>query len=205
MLSALVTDDLRCSGPKGDIVALLVAREHVLDEVAAGHEHTLVREPDASTRRSRLLQCVRLPLSTYGSCSSSSADVADLNAPCRAEIEVAPAFDAAPVDLQMPAGLPADRADPPPASQPDGHDDRLHADADVATSHHRMCPTPGPAGSGAARSPQAHTRAPAAPSARTEEPLGRGCDRPRRSHRRRRVREREIEQLRVLLGLRRLG
>ena len=131
MLSALVTDDLRCSGPKGDIVALLVAREHVLDEVAAGHERTLVREPDASTRRSRLLQCVRLPLSTNRACPSSSADVADVNAPCRAEIEVAPALDAPPVDLQMPAGLPADRADPPPASQPDGHDDRLHADADV--------------------------------------------------------------------------
>jgi hypothetical protein len=47
------------------------------------------------------------------------------------EIEMAPAFDATAVDLQMAAGLPAPRADPSPASQPDGHDDRLRRDADV--------------------------------------------------------------------------
>jgi len=32
------------------------------------------------------------------------------------------------MDLQVTAGLPADRADAPPASQPDGHDDRVAAE-----------------------------------------------------------------------------
>jgi hypothetical protein len=51
--------------------------------------------------------------------------------PRRGEIEVAPALDATPMDLQLAARLPAPRADPPPASQPDGHDDRLRGNGDV--------------------------------------------------------------------------
>src|SRR4051812_49390217 len=48
----------------------------------------------------------------------------------RAEIEVPPALDAAPVDLQRP-DLAARRAAPSAAPQPDRHDDALRAEADV--------------------------------------------------------------------------
>src|SRR5439155_15672802 len=48
-----------------------------------------------------------------------------------AEIEVAPALDAPVVDLQLAAGLPADRADAPAAAQADRHDHPLRTERDV--------------------------------------------------------------------------
>src|SRR5215216_358951 len=51
-------------------------------------------------------------------------------APTGPEIEVAPALDAAAVDLQ-PAGLAAAAADAPAAPQPDHHDDPIRAEADI--------------------------------------------------------------------------
>ena len=63
--------------------------------------------------------------------AAQPAQLALDHAPARAEIQMAPALDAPVVDLQMPAGLPAARAHPPPAPQPDGHDHPLGAEADV--------------------------------------------------------------------------
>jgi hypothetical protein len=48
-----------------------------------------------------------------------------------AEIEVAPALDPSVVDLELPAGLPAARADAPATAQTDGHDHPLGAEADI--------------------------------------------------------------------------
>jgi len=64
--------------------------------------------------------------------AAQSAQLALDHAACRAEIEVTPALDAPPVDLQLTAGLPAARADPSAPPQPDDHDDRVAGDADVA-------------------------------------------------------------------------
>ncbi len=48
-----------------------------------------------------------------------------------AEVQVAPALDAAVMDLELPAGLPAGRADAPAAAQAHGHDHPLRAERDV--------------------------------------------------------------------------
>jgi hypothetical protein len=65
-------------------------------------------------------------------CRAAQASQVTLDdAAAGAEIQVAPALDATPMDLQLAAGLAAAGADPPPASQPDGHDDRFGRDADV--------------------------------------------------------------------------
>ena len=48
-----------------------------------------------------------------------------------AQIEEAPALDAAVMDLELTAGLTAGRADAPAATQPHGHDHRLGGEADV--------------------------------------------------------------------------
>jgi hypothetical protein len=48
-----------------------------------------------------------------------------------AEVEVAPALDATVVNLELPAGLPAARADAQAPAQPDGHDHPLSTEADI--------------------------------------------------------------------------
>ena len=53
------------------------------------------------------------------------------HATSRADIQVTPALHAAIVDLQMPSGLTADRADPAPAGEPDRHDHPLAGKADI--------------------------------------------------------------------------
>ena len=63
--------------------------------------------------------------------AAQQAQLALNHAARRAEVQVAPTLDAPLADDEPAAGLPAARAHPPAAEQPDGHDHPLAAETDI--------------------------------------------------------------------------
>jgi hypothetical protein len=96
----------------------------------------LLRQPGhhvlevARVARARARPRHRLQLDAAGP-AAQQPQLAFDDAAAGAEIEMTPALDAAVVDLQVAAGLPAARADAPAAAQAHGHDHPLGAEADI--------------------------------------------------------------------------